>query len=196
MEEDRSLVPIGDTGVVMGTRGAIIPIDITFSDAESAAYALVRIGAASKWSYIDLLMTAEHLFGEASAQLLEARYAHPNSISNLRHVWRHFPTAESRGWDVSLSHYQAVAVSYLDRDIQEAILQSAEDNGLSRDEVRDMVAGYSPNPIHVPFAREAFVHQIGTLILWARDHGAPDDILNTVEPLFNEYKGKMDETWE
>lgn len=124
---EESLVPIGDTGVSMMTRGAHIPANITFEDAESAAYALVRIGAASKWAFADLLAHSELAFGEASAQLLEGRYAHPNSISNLRYTWRRFSTPESRRWDISLSHYTAACPDYLTQEQRESILQEAED---------------------------------------------------------------------
>lgn len=195
MTEDRSLIPIGDTGVVMLTRGATVPLNITYEDAESAAYALVRIGAASKWAYADLLMIAEDLFGEAASQLLEARYAHPNSIANLRYTWRRFPTPESRQWDVSLSHYTSVCPSYLTQEMREIILQEAEDSNLSRDETREMVASYGPHIIKVPFQKEIFIHQINTLINWAIDNNAPTELIELVEVLFKEYKGEKDDTF-
>ena len=195
MTEDRSLIPIGDTGVTMLARGATVPLDITFQDAESAAYALVRIGAASKWAYADLLMISEHLFGEAASQLLEARYSHPNSIANLRYTWRRFPTPESRRWDVSLSHYTAVCPNYLTDEQREVILQESEDGNLSRDETRELVAAYGPHIIKVPFQKEIFIHQINTLINWAIDNDAPTELIELVEVLFREYKGEKDESF-
>lgn len=195
MTEDSSLIPIGDTGVTMLARGATVPLDITFPDAESAAYALVRIGAASKWAYADLLMISEHLFGEAASQLLEAQYAHPNSIANLRYTWRRFPTPESRKWDVSLSHYTSVSASYLTQEQREAILEEAERNSLSRDETRELVAAYGPHIIKVPFAKEVFIQQVGSLIDWAVKHNAPTELIEMVEVLFKEYRGEKDETY-
>ena len=192
---NNNLVPIGNTGVTMLARGAHIPIDITFDDAISAAYALVRIGTASKWAYIDLLMHSEFVFGEAYAQLLEAKYAHPNSISNLRYTWKRFSTPESRQWDVSLSHYTAVCADYLTQDQRESILQEAEDNDLSRDEVRLLVSANGPHTIRVPFQKEAFIKNIDALIEWARSNKAPKELINIVETLFKEYRGETDESF-
>lgn len=190
-----NLVPIGDTGVTMLTRGAHIPSDITFDAAISAAYALVRIKSASRWAYIDLLMHSELIFGEAYAQMLDPRYSHPNSIANLRYTWRRFSTPESRQWDVSLSHYTAVCADYLTQDQRESILQEAEDNDLSRDEVRLLASTYGPHITKIPFQKEAFIKNIDALIEWARNNSVPKELIEIVETLFKEYRGEMDESF-
>jgi len=192
---EQSLMPIGNTSIQMGERGAVIPSNVTFDDAYAAALTVLQIKSASQWAFIDIYLRSEELFGEESSQMLEDRYTHPGSVANLRHTHKHFPTMASRRWNLGVSHYSAVAVSYLTQEQKELILQEAVDNGLSRDGVRQIVAGYSPNPIRTPFQKEVFIQQVTNLITWAVEHDVPAELIEMVEVLFKEYRGEKDESY-
>jgi hypothetical protein len=97
-------------------------------------------------------------------------------------------------WDLSPSHYAAVAVNYIDDETRAAILQQAFDEGLSRDRVRDIMRGYGPNVVTPVFSKEAFVTRLEMLINWAEANDAPDELMEVVREFFNDFKKQPN--WE
>ena len=176
------------TSIKLLARGVFIPKTAEYTDIEIATENIYRIRGAADWAIIDLLMTARDRYGESYSQLVDLTQISTGTLYNMHMVWRHFPTPDLRKWDLSFSHYQAVAVDYLDYETKSYILQQAYDNGLTRDEVREIVQGYGPNKvIEKSFSKEAFVSRIKGLLMWAKNNNAPDDLLDALEELLKEY---------
>ena len=186
---DKSLIPLADTGISLVVRGAVFNKDITYEEAHAAASQLVRLGHAVRWALVDVLMMSEGKWGEKYAQMLDMTQMSIGSLRNLMYVWNVFPRPEMRIWDLSISHYLAVCPSHIPYELKEELLQRAEDEQLSRDELRDIVKGYGPYDI-IPavFSREAFTIRVQDLIDWASGNGAPEDLIEAVIELFREFK--------
>lgn len=184
----KGLTTIGETGVVLGIRGASIPTNITYEQAESAVQTLTRLDASVKWALIDVIAMSRGAWGEMYDQMIEATQLSPGTLANMMNVWLRFQRPEDRLWDLSFSHYTAVAVDTLDPETRGYILDMAVDGGLSRDQVRDIVKQYGPNPIVTPpFSKEVFVGKIQKLIEWAEANDAPDSLVAAVKELFKEF---------
>ena len=188
------LITLEDVGINLTPMGAEVPTDLTIEGAGIAIHLLTRIGNSARWALADVSAMSMGKFGEQYIQLIEATQMSQGSLQNLMYVWRKFPTIESREWDLSLSHYTAVCADYLTPDDRAAILQYAYDEGLSRDQTRDIVKGYGPVVVMPTFSKEAFITRLDHLISWAESNGAPDELLSAIKELFSDFK-KEDE-WD
>ena len=191
---DRELVPLEQLGISLAVRGANIPKDLTFEQAEDAIAIVSRLRGSTYWALADLIASSIGKWGEQYSQLIETTQMSQGTLANMLSVWRKFPTHDDRQWDLSPSHYSAVAVNYIDDDTRAAILQQAFDEGLSRDKVRDIVKGYGPNVITPVFSKEAFVTRLEMLINWAEANDAPNELMGVIREFFNDFKKQPD--WE
>ena len=192
---DKELIPLEETGVSLAVRGANIPKNLTIEQAEDAIAILSRLRGSTYWALADVIAASVGKWGERYAQLIEATQMSQGTLANMLSVWRRFPTQEDRIWDLSPSHYAAVAVNYIDDETRAAILQQAVDEGLSRDRVRDIMRGYGPNVVMPAFSKEAFVTRLEMLINWADANDAPDELMRVVREFFNDFKKQPDWTF-
>lgn len=191
---DRELVPLEEIGISLAVRGANIPKDLTFEQAEDAIAIVSRLRGSTYWALADLIASSIGKWGEQYSQLIEATQMSQGTLANMLSVWRKFPTHDDRQWDLSPSHYAAVAVSYIDDETRAMILQQAFDEGLNRDKVRDIVRGYGPNVVTPEFSKEAFVTRLEMLINWAEANDAPNELMEIVREFFNDFKQQPN--WE
>lgn len=191
---NNELIPLEQTGINLAVRGAEIPKDLTFDQAQNAVALLTRLGSTAKWGLADLISVSMGRWGEQYSQLIDATQMSRGALANLLYVWRVFPTIKSRKWDLSVGHYVSVCPSHIEQGIKESILQQAVDEGLSRDEVREIVKGYGPNIITPKFSKESFVNRFQALIDWADRNDAPEDLMRTVRELLTEFK--QDSEWD
>ena len=192
---DRELIPLEETGVSLAVRGANIPKDLTIEQAGDAIAILSRLRGTAYWALADLIAESAGRWGSMYDQLIEATQMSQGTLANMLSVWRRFPEQADRMWDLSPSHYAAVAVNYIDDETRAAILQQAFDEGLSRDRVRDIMRGYGPNVVTPVFSKEAFVTRLEMLINWAEANDAPDELMEVVREFFNDFKKQPDWTF-
>lgn len=191
---DKQLIPLEETGVSLAVRGANIPKDLTFEQAEDAIAIITRLRGSTYWALADVIAASVGKWGEQYAQLIEATQMSQGTLANMLSVWRRFPEQIDRMWDLSPSHYAAVAVNYIDDETRAAILQQAFDEGLSRDRVRDIMRGYGPNVVMPVFSKEAFVTRLEMLINWAEANDAPNELMEVIREFFNDFKKQPN--WE
>ena len=182
------LLTLEQAGISLAERGANIPKDLTFEQAENAVALLTRLGGSVKWALADVIAASLGKFGEQYAQLIDTTQLSQGSLQNILYTYRRFPTHESRAYSLSFSHYTAVAVDYLESEDRAAILQQAVDEGLSREQVRDIVRGYGPEIVVPAFSKEAFISRLDHLIGWAESNGAPSELLDSFKEIFSDFK--------
>ena len=191
---DKELIPLAGTGITLSPRGANIAKDLTFDQAGNAISVLTRLGSSSRWALADVIASSIGKWGEKYIELIEVTQMSQFTLANILSVRRRYPTQEHRLWDVSFSHYTAAAVEYIDDETRYAILQQAQDEGLSRDEVRDIVRGYGPLSVIPTFSKEAFVTRLDHLLSWAEANKAPDELMQVIRDMLAEFK--EDGKWE
>lgn len=189
---EKELIPIGDSGISLSPMGANIPSEITYEQAEEAIRTLTRLGGAVTWALADTIAMSMGTWGSMYDQMMEATQLSQGTLQNMMTVWRRFPTLDSRLWDLSFSHYRAVSVDYIDNETRAVILEHAEEKGLSRDAVRDIVKAYGPRPIVQPFSKEVFIGKLSKLIEWAEGNDAPPELIEAVKELFRDFKQEPD----
>ena len=182
------LLTLEQAGISLAERGANIPKDLTFEQAESAVALLTRLGSSVKWALADVIAISLGKFGEQYAQLIDTTQLSQGSLQNILYTYRRFPTHKSRAYRVSFSHYTVVCPDYLTDEDRAAILQQAEDEGLSREQVRDIVKGYGPEIIVPVFSKEAFISRLDHLVGWAESNGAPQELLDSFREIFADFK--------
>ena len=184
----KGLMTIEGTGIDLEIMGAKIPGDITFEQAGDAIALLTRLGNSARWALADVIAMSVGSWSESYIHLIDSTQLSQGTLQNILYVWRRFPTIESRQWDVSFSHYTACSPDYLTDEDRAAILQQAVDEGLSREQTRDIVRGYGPEIVIPTFSKEAFVTRLDHLLDWAAANGAPEELLDTVREMFSDFK--------
>lgn len=193
-QNEHTLIPLEDTGIRLTKRGAQIPDNLTVEDARNGIAVLGRLGSTVYWAKADLIATSLGKWGDTYTDLIEVTQISRGGLANMMYVWRKFPSEEFRKWDLSPSHYAAVAKDILTDDDRHALLERAYEEQLSRDELRELVRVYGPAPIIPKFSQESFITRLNHLVQWAEANGAPNELLETVREMISDFskEGKWD----
>lgn len=122
-------------GAVSAT-GLVLPENLSFEQWQDVC---ARIGMATKaclWWWGDALNYGEAKWGEMYAQALDASDYEYNTLSNAKQVAARFEITRRRV-NLSFAHHEAVA--YLAADQADALLDAAESEKQTRDELRRAV---------------------------------------------------------
>lgn len=177
-------------------RGSYLAPNTTIEEAADMLLGLDRIRDVTQWAKIDLLVEARRRWGDDYAQVFNDQYS-LRSITNLARVHRYFPTMGSRKWDLTFSHYRAVANDTLNDEERVMLLEEAIEHGLGSDAFSRHVQEYKAErdgvEEEVRFNAFHFAVNVRALYNWARSNGAPADLLENVEPMLLTYEEKHPE---
>ena len=117
--------------------GLVIKGDIAFGDWASIGPLLGKYNRGIAWAIGDWLNTGEYRFGETYAQAIDTTGLSLGRLRNLKSLAHRVPY-KNRTAALSLSHHEAVAP--FPEDIQLKLLNLAVENGLDRDQMRELAA--------------------------------------------------------
>lgn len=126
------MIKLGDVLGEVGLKN--VDAGLSREDAEWLARQLGGLMISSRWGIGDLVNLIEELFGEESAQLLNAFGLAEKTLSNIAAICRKVPPKARRA-DLSWSHHEAIAVLD-DSDAMIEWLGKAAENHWTRDELR------------------------------------------------------------
>jgi hypothetical protein len=131
----------GIAGAVWTRTSLELPVDVTYDDWEHLCWAVGRITDQAKWALADLLLFGEARWGERYAQGAEATGRSVGGLRNIASVGSRV-ARDVRRAELSFGHHEEVAA--LSREEQIAWLDRAEEDRLTRDELRAHVRATRP----------------------------------------------------
>ena len=187
---------------IIGEVAEITPVslrprrDLTMAEWLRMGEELMTLANAVAWAIGDWLLYGESRYGEAYAQAIQVTRLSYQTLANMRWVAGRIPP-ERRHPALSWSHH--VEVAALDPDAQDYWLNRAEEEGMSRDELRQAIHGDAaldrPMPWHawrledvpdVPGTYLVYVagrRQPWALAVWDGEGWTPDDDVAAWMPL-------------
>lgn len=115
-----------------------IPDNISFEDWQRLTQTLFQISRSNPWWIADSINKGEKLFGEMYAQAMSEQNLDYQTLANFK--WTASKVDKNiRRNKLSFAHHMAVAP--LNPSEQARYLKLAEDMGLTRDQLRDMIKG-------------------------------------------------------
>lgn len=117
--------------------------DLTFAEWESIGVELFRVNAAWQWWVGDWLNYGERKYGQTYEQALSMTGKSIQTLMNVKSVAAEFETSRRREV-LSWSHHQACQA--LPKQIQDKVLEEAEQNRLSQKWVREKTAELKGEP--------------------------------------------------
>lgn len=189
-------------GVKSVERGLIVTDGKALTDEtlQDAFDFLFNVESDSIWAQLDLY-----------AFCLEIRldpfdYIDPTQISqatlnNRMVAWRTFPTPQSRRWRLSFTHYLVVSNRRLQHEDRVAIMDQAEQGGLSSDTVRELVKSYLGgqeeeiiryNPVRMHRVFTTAFHRSRRIYEWASANGLPENLDKEFSEVMGEAKAELE----
>jgi len=132
-------------GVMLTEAGATLAEDVTFDNYCLALQSCQTLGNASLWAIGDMLLFGSRKYGEQYSQALELTKRSYSTLTQAKRLAKAYPSEERHPGLSWTHHREALAVK--DTDERRRLLVQAENEGWSREQVRDHVTGADTSPV-------------------------------------------------
>ncbi len=116
--------------------GLLIDGQLSLDEWAATGFAISQMTKSITWWLGDWIVYGESLYGEKSAQFIDAEQFQPDQVRYARWVATEFPPSRRR-YEVGVSYYAAVRT--LPEPQQDELLEAASQHVISRDELRQAV---------------------------------------------------------
>lgn len=154
----------------------------------------------SKWRIVDLYMAVRQM-GLVPEDYIDPTKISEFTIKNRLVAWRLWPHASQRKWDLTIGHYIVAANRRLQPEDRLAVLDQAEQGGLGREAMRELVHSYigtshaGPTKFNPSRLHNKLTSALGRgrrVYDWAAANGLPDDLKDSYAEIYTEAKEELE----